>query len=566
MTNKQKRRLSRITGRDTRVIKAYLGIIERYEPELLVGKRKNRVDAGHLDKLTLRATRGSASRTFVPHDFKARFPNISVNEFQECRDTAIAMWQSYLERGGSKPMRSRGYSSRKIPRFAFAQRFEFLYTPELSIRHWLSIRNSLDSVREGRHTHEKLTIPLSPASYHLTRLREGDLKTVRIFKDSRRKWWAIFTVTLDTKSPQSAGRPPAVLAIDLGIKKTACSVLLTQEGYKHVRYWRYKGKSELMTTYDERISSLQEKREELLKMGIDSSGVGKKLRKLGRRRSNLSKDFDRKLVKDIVYHALQLTESYDLYVAIGRLRGIRFLARKGNHQGTGFRKMIHRWSFARMREYLRHKLAVLGIEENRFSAINEGWTSIRCHKCGRKGIRPSQNLFICHTCGYRANADLNGAINIGRRLIMLIPSLKNEKGLGMWLFPQEKTTPKASRSKRSKGKSSLAKRLPISLESESVADCYDQISLEMFVSSEDPAMGKTVEESFASRKLGSFGVKQGKEARCQGRSHVPMNLDEAHVTSTDFCQKKAGDSSRENGRTQKFPAIGFHSPCGNGSC
>ncbi len=195
-----------------------------------------------MDKLTLTASRGRADRTYVLHDFKSRFPNISVNEFQECRDTAIAMWQSYLERRGSKPLRSRGYSSRKISRFVFTQRFELVYSSELEIRHWLKLRDSLDSVSQGRAQHDKIMVPLSISSYHLNRIEEGEVKTVRIFKDSRRKWWAIFTVTLAVESIDTVGKPPAVLSIDLGINKAACSVLLTWKGYKHVRYWKQEDK------------------------------------------------------------------------------------------------------------------------------------------------------------------------------------------------------------------------------------------------------------------------------------------------------------------------------------
>ena len=158
MTDRQKTRLNRITGRDTRVIKAYLGVIEHHENELLTGRKRTRLDASKLDKLTLTASKGKAVRSNVPHDFKVRFPNISVNEFQECRDTAIAMWQSYLERGGSKPLGARGYSTRKIPRFAFTKRFDLVYSPSLEIRHWLNLRDSLDSVGEGRTRHDRLMI------------------------------------------------------------------------------------------------------------------------------------------------------------------------------------------------------------------------------------------------------------------------------------------------------------------------------------------------------------------------------------------------------------------------
>ena len=239
MTDRQKTRLNRITGRDTRVIKAYLGVIERHEEELLTGRKRTKVDASRLDGLTLTASRGTASRNQVAHDFKKRFSNLSVNEFQECRDTAIAMWQSYLEKGGSKPLTAMGYSTRKIPRFAFSQRFEIVYSPELKIKHWLKLRDSLDSVSDGRARHDKLMIPLSISSFHLNKMEEEATKTVRSFKDSRRKWWAIFTVTLPVKVIESNGQAPAVLSIDLGINKAACSVLLTPKGYRQGRYWKH---------------------------------------------------------------------------------------------------------------------------------------------------------------------------------------------------------------------------------------------------------------------------------------------------------------------------------------
>jgi hypothetical protein len=95
----EKDRLSRITGRDTRVIRAFLGVIAHHEKELLVGKKKKKISGNRLEKLTLTAERskdGRKNRLVVPHDFKKRFPNISLNELQECRQVAVAMWNSYL--------------------------------------------------------------------------------------------------------------------------------------------------------------------------------------------------------------------------------------------------------------------------------------------------------------------------------------------------------------------------------------------------------------------------------------------------------------------------------------
>lgn len=99
MTIKFQQRLRQIVGRDTRVIRAFLGIIEQYESKLLTGRKKNRIHDGNLDKLTmtsLKVKAGFGQRPTVPHDIKKRYPRISTNELQECRQTAVALYESYL--------------------------------------------------------------------------------------------------------------------------------------------------------------------------------------------------------------------------------------------------------------------------------------------------------------------------------------------------------------------------------------------------------------------------------------------------------------------------------------
>ncbi|MHA2378766.1 MAG: hypothetical protein ACXADS_05790 [Candidatus Thorarchaeota archaeon] len=100
MTKRTTQRLRQIVGRDTRVIRSFLGIIQQHEPQLLTGLKKNRIHDGNLDKLTMTALRvnpGYNQRLSVQHDLKARFPRMSVNELQECRQTAVFMYESYLE-------------------------------------------------------------------------------------------------------------------------------------------------------------------------------------------------------------------------------------------------------------------------------------------------------------------------------------------------------------------------------------------------------------------------------------------------------------------------------------
>jgi IS605 OrfB family transposase len=257
------------------------------------------------------------------------------------------------------------------------------------------------------------------------------------------------------------------------------------------------------------------------------------------------------LVREISDYIIEMTNQYDLYAAIGKLKGIRNSARKGNFKGRRFRGMIHRWAFARVREMLGHKLASCGFDTKRYLAVPEQWTSIMCHKCGHKGVRPKQNLFICTTCGIKLNADLNGALNIGKRLIMLIPSLRDENGLGMWLTPRDRAILKARRKTRSSdGKSALPQRSPALL-GESVADSYDQTTLESYARSEDPAMVNAVEIPSVSRTTGDSGFMQRTEAGSHRRNDVPVKRGKACDTLKDSGLSEAGDSSREKGETQE---------------
>ncbi len=543
MTERQKTRLSRITSRDTSVIKAYLGVIERHERDLLVGKNKKRLDAGKIDELTLRTD----TRSIVPHDFKDRFPTISTNELQECRDTAIAMWSVYLALGKNKPLQAKGYQSKKLPRHMFKRMFKFIYTPEKEIKHWLTLRDALDSRREGKTYHKRLAIPLSPSSYHLNRLKSGEVKSIQIVKDKRRKWWVLFKVKMDTSSVDSTSKPPAVIGIDLGIKKAVCSVVLTQDGLRHVRFWTDKEKASKIGQYDRMVASLQRRRDSPSSGNQSIDDVTKRLREISSKRENVSFDYDGKLVKQLSEHILKLSQEYDLYVSIGKLKGIRRRARKGDGKGRRFRGMIHRWAFARITNSLQHKLSMNGFSPKRVYAVSEAWTSIKCHKCGSKGYRPKQSYFLCHTCGYRDNADKNAAINIGLRLIRLIPSLKGGKGLGTWLPPIRKASPKTPRT-RSKGMSSAPKSSLGSIVGSTVADCHDQTSLEEFASSTDLAMEKTMETPSAIVETSTHDSKvQRTEATSVKRSHTPVRHSKTRAHLAEEVLLVAGDSSHEEG-------------------
>jgi len=129
----------------------------------------------------------------------------------------------------------------------------------------------------------------------------------------------------------------------------------------------------------------------------------------------------------------------------------------------------------------------------------------------------------------------------------------------MWLTVKDRAILKARRKKSSsQGKSALPQRTPAS-KGESVADSYDQATLESFARSKDPAMVNAVETPTAITPSGECEPMQRTEAGSHQRNDVPVKRGKARDTLKDSGLLEAGDSSREKGRTQKFLTV--HSQC-----
>jgi transposase len=537
MTERTKQRLRQTVGRDTRVIHAFLGIIEQHEDKLLTGRRKNRIHAGKLDELTVTALKvksGYSQRLSVPHDFKVRFPRISQNEMTECRQTAVSLYESYLElkikkgRKASRPTASN--STRRIPRWIFSQRFKLIEKKTSASRWWLDIRDSLDSAQEKRLRHDRLNIPLKMSPFHLNQLGKGEMKAIQIFTDWYGKWWVTIAVRIMIDDSPEASLPVAILGIDLGIEKAACSTLLTPEKTRETRYFVQREKVNVIKKYDRLVANLQREMHTQKNRGIVSDKVSEHLRKMRSKRENVAREYDRALVRQLLDYISKLSERYTLYVAIGRLKNIRIRAKRGNYRGKRFRGMIHSWAFARITENLKHGLAQQGWEvegkDARFRTVPEAWTSIICWKCGSKGVRPKQNYFHCPSCGYSINADQNGSTNIAARMLMLTKSLHSVRGLGLWTravvrgTTNQRARLKAQKKKSSRGKSLLSKREPSSGSGESAAVHHAQASLLSFGDKSergdnDPAVVRTV-ETLSVVESDNSTIGQEKEARSSG--------------------------------------------------
>jgi len=84
--------------------------------------------------------------------------------------------------------------------------------------------------------------------------------------------------------------------------------------------------------------------------------------------------------------------------------------------GKSFNRMLHTWSFFRLKNYIEYKAKILGIK---VELIDPRFTSQECSSCGfiAKSNRKTQNRFKCGNCGFELHADLNGSRNIASRFL-----------------------------------------------------------------------------------------------------------------------------------------------------
>ena len=103
-------------------------------------------------------------------------------------------------------------------------------------------------------------------------------------------------------------------------------------------------------------------------------------------------------------------------IAIGDLSGIRE-GKNSDSRNWGKRgnKKLHGWEFDRFTMLLEYKTEEQGILVDRTSERDTSKTS-SC--CGRKrdANRVERGLYVCESCGATMNADVNGAVNIRRKI------------------------------------------------------------------------------------------------------------------------------------------------------
>jgi len=197
-----------------------------------------------------------------------------------------------------------------------------------------------------------------------------------------------FTLHILVSLPDPALAPSQeVIGVDLGLNRPAVT---SNKHFLGERRWKE-----------------QERRIFRLRRHLQAKGTRsakKHLKKLSGKLLRQRRDHDHVLSKRIVQHATPGST-----IVLENLTHIRSRAKMKKH--TDSQRRLHSWSFAQFQNFLVYKAQEQGIAVGR---IDPRHTSQTCSRCGyqHRSNRRSQSLFLCRSCGYCLNADLNAAQNI----------------------------------------------------------------------------------------------------------------------------------------------------------
>ena len=140
------------------------------------------------------------------------------------------------------------------------------------------------------------------------------------------------------------------------------------------------------------------------------------LKKISQKEKRFRRQVNHKVAKEIV----SLVPAGGVIV-LEKLKGIRERIRVSKKN----RRWIHSWNFAQLQQFIEYKAQSKGVK---VVYIDARYSSQRCSKCRyvSKNNRKDQSHFVCKSCGFSLNADLNASRNIA---ISYLASLR-EAGTG----------------------------------------------------------------------------------------------------------------------------------------
>jgi len=188
------------------------------------------------------------------------------------------------------------------------------------------------------------------------------------------------------------------LAIDLGVNNFATCVstggtpfIIEGRGLKSFNRWWNKEKAKLQSIYDKQRTKM-----------------GKKMAWLSKKRKNVINNFMNQAVNYIVKYCLANRIGN---IVIGELKEIKNGMNMGRKNNQNFQYI----PYGLFKQKLKSKCEYYGIN---YIEVDEAYTSQTCSICGdvNKNNRKHRGLYVCKKCGNVMNADVNGALNILKKV------------------------------------------------------------------------------------------------------------------------------------------------------
>jgi putative transposase len=226
------------------------------------------------------------------------------------------------------------------------------------------------------------------------------------------KWYAHQPVTVEFEARHHNQPRPKRASIDVGVCNLITAII---EGERPIIY---SGRAVLSdwVYWTKRIA-----REQSRLMHLNDRRTSKKLRRLFRARQRRFKHAVYAMLRDLFE---RLREAGVSELVVGNLIGIR---NNSNYSHNVNQKIHNFWSFDTIQKRIKELAGECGIT---VSTVGESYTSLLCSLCGKKhrNGRIKRGLYYCGTYHKRINADVNGAMNILRK-VAAMPAGASGSGL-----------------------------------------------------------------------------------------------------------------------------------------
>jgi len=236
-------------------------------------------------------------------------------------------------------------------------------------------------------TGKRVKCPIRASNYHRGKLTAQKPTSAQVCQHRDGEWYVHIQLKSDAPKP---GKSTNVIGVDFGRREIAKTS--TNQG------WDGKQINHIRDKYSKTRASVQKKATQ------GTRSTRRRCRNILKRLSGRERRFQQwlnhNISKSIIFEA-KLTKSV---VAIEDLTGIRDRTNQKPCSKTQ-RRRSNSWAFYQLRTFLEYKGIKEGVE---VIAIPPAYTSQTCHHCLHIGLRSHKN-FKCGNCGYKGDADFNGA-------------------------------------------------------------------------------------------------------------------------------------------------------------